>query len=211
MRPRHLTSSLLILGVLTLALPVTLTAQAVTRASREAAEAGSHWVVDPVHSQLEFRVRHLLGWVRGTFVDWYGILVTNDSDWTRGTVNVSAQTASLSTGNAYRDADLRSNRFFAVDSFPKLTFESTGIVARDSTVQIGGILTIKGHARQVLLTGQFNGIARDPEGHQRIAFEANTKVDRRDFGMSLRELAGSQVVIGDSVEVSIAIEAVRVN
>jgi polyisoprenoid-binding protein YceI len=61
-------------------------------------------------------------------VDWYGI-VTTDPDWTHGTVKVTAQTASLTTGNAYRDADLRSSRFFAVDSFPQLTFEGTGIVA----------------------------------------------------------------------------------
>ena len=194
---------------LALAAPRDARAQTRVRASSQPSATGTHWIVDPVHSQIDFRVRHLLGRVRGTFVDWYGVLVTKDRDWTHGTVNVSAQTASLNTGNAYRDADLRSERFFAVDSFPTLTFESTGIVATDSTVEVGGILTIKGHARQVLLTGQFHGIERDAEGHERIAFDASTRVNRRDFGMSLTQIVGAQTVIGDEVEITIAIEAVR--
>ena len=179
------------------------------RASSRPPQAGARWVVDPVHSQIDFRVRHLVGRVQGTFVDWYGLIVTKDQDWTHGTVNVSAQTTSLSTGNAYRDADLRSDRFFAVDSFPMLTFESTGIVATDSTVEIGGILTIKGHARRVLLSGQFRGLARDAEGHERIAFEASTRINRRDFGINWTEFVGANTTIGDEVEITVAIEAVR--
>jgi polyisoprenoid-binding protein YceI len=172
-------------------------------------ERGTRWVVDPVHSQIDFRVRHLVGRVQGTFIDWYGVIVTKDQDWTHGTVKVSAQTASLSTGNAYRDADLRSDRFFAVDSFPMLTFEGTGIVATDSTVEIGGILTIKGHARPVRLSGQFRGVARDAEGHERIAFDASTRINRRDFGINWTDFVGANTTIGDEVEITIAIEAVR--
>jgi polyisoprenoid-binding protein YceI len=195
--------------VLTLLAPSGVGAQATSRAPSAPSGDRAQWIVDPVHSQIEFRVRHLLGRVSGTFVDWYGVLVTTDSDWTHGTVKVSAQTSSLSTGNRYRDADLRSDRFFAVDSFPQLTFESTGIVAADTTVRVDGILTIKGHARPVVLTGQFKGIAQDAEGHERIAFDATARVNRRDFGMSLTEFVGAQTVIGDEVEITIAIEAVR--
>ena len=195
--------------VLTLLAPSGVGAQATSRAPSAPSGDGAQWIVDPVHSQIEFRVRHLVGRVSGTFVDWYGVLITNDSNWTHGTVKVSAQTASLSTGNRYRDADLRSDRFFAVDSFPQLTFESTGIVAADTTVRVDGILTIKGHARPVVLTGQFKGIAQDAEGHERIAFDATARVNRRDFGMSLTEFVGAQTVIGDEVEITIAIEAVR--
>jgi polyisoprenoid-binding protein YceI len=69
------------------------------------ASLGLRWVVDPVHSQIDFRLRHLVGRVQGTFIDWYGLIVTKDRDWTHGTMNVSAQTASLNTGNAYRGGD----------------------------------------------------------------------------------------------------------
>lgn len=179
------------------------------RALSRPPETGTRWVVDPVHSQIDFRVRHLVGRVQGTFIDWYGVIVTKDQDWTHGTVKVSAQTASLSTGNAYRDADLRSDRFFAVDSFPMLTFEGTGIVATDSTVEISGILMIKGHQRRVLLSGQFRGVARDAEGHERIAFDASTHINRRDFGINWTDFVGANTTIGDEVEITIAIEAVR--
>jgi polyisoprenoid-binding protein YceI len=184
-------------------------AQSVGKPPSAARQTDTKWVVDLVHSQVDFRVRHLVGRVRGTFTRWYAVLVAADPDWTRGTVKVTVQTASLNTGNAYRDADLRSDRFFAVDSFPVLTFEGTGIVATDSTVSLRGTLTIKGHSRPVTLSGQYRGIAKDREGHERIAFDASTVVDRRDYGMSYNESVAGNPVVGNEVEVTIAIEAVR--
>jgi len=173
--------------------------------------ASTKWVVDPVHSQVEFGIRHLLGRVRGSFTRWYGLIATQDRDWTHGTVDVQVQTASINTGNAYRDADLRSPRFLNTDSFPKLTFKSTGIVARDSTVELHGILTLKGHVRHVVLKGSFHGIGKDREGKERIAFDASTRLDRRDFGISWNELVEGTKTIGDDVEITIALEAVRAN
>jgi polyisoprenoid-binding protein YceI len=164
-----------------------------------------------VHSQVDFGVRHLVGRVRGTFDKWYAVLVTKDGDWKLGTVNVSVQTASLNTGNAYRDADLRSDQFFAVKRYPKMTFEGTGFAVADSTLSVNGILTIKGHSKPVTLTGLFRGIAPDADGHERIAFEAAGAVDRRDFDMRLNETVAGAAVVGNTVEITIGIEAVRVN
>jgi polyisoprenoid-binding protein YceI len=197
-----------IAGLLAMA-PATAAQTTVFPVAAPQSEASS-WVVDPVHSQLDFRVRHLLGRVRGTFTRWYAVLLSTDPKLPQGTVRVSAQTNSLNTGNAYRDADLRSHRFFAVDSFPQLTFEGTGLVATDSTVNLHGILTIKGQSRPVTLTGQYRGIAKDGEGHDRIAFDASTVVDRRDFGLTWNELVAGKQMIGNDVEITIAIEAVRV-
>jgi polyisoprenoid-binding protein YceI len=179
------------------------------RASMVPPTTGTKWVVDAVHSQVEFGIRHLLGRVRGSFNNWYGVIATQDRDWTHGTVNVQVQTRSINTGNGYRDADLRSNRFLATDSFPTMTFESTGIVATDSTVEIGGILTLRGRSRHVVLKGQFHGIGKDQEGKDRIAFDATTKVDRRDFGIGWNEMVEGTKTIGDDVEITIALEAVR--
>lgn len=120
-------------------------------------------------------------------------------------------TRTLDTGNQYRDADLRSDRFFAADSFPQLSFESTGIVATDGTVEIGGILTTKGHAHHMVLTGMYRGVGQDREGHQRIGFDASTVIDRRDFGITWNERVGGTDLIGHDVEITIAIEAVRVS
>jgi polyisoprenoid-binding protein YceI len=168
------------------------------------------WVVDMVHSQVDFGIRHLVGRIRGTFTKWYAVLTTKDGDWKLGTVNVQVQTASLNTGNAYRDSDLRSDRFFAVARFPRMTFQGTGFAATDSTVDVSGILTIKGHSKPVVLSGQYRGIAKDGEGHERIAFEATGAVDRRDFGINWNENIAGTDLVGNNVEITIAIEAVRV-
>jgi polyisoprenoid-binding protein YceI len=169
------------------------------------------WVVDMVHSQVDFAVRHLVGRVRGTFTKWYAVLSTEAGGWKVGIVNVSVETASLNTGNAYRDADLRSDRFFDVKRYPKMTFQGSGFAATDSTVDINGLLTIKGRSKPVLLTGRYRGIAKDAEGHERIAFEATGAVDRRDFGISWNENIAGTDLIGNDVEITIGIEAVRVD
>src|SRR5512135_222731 len=170
-------NALLAALAVTLVAPAAALGQAVPEPA--SSTAATKWVVDPVHSQVDFRIRHLVGRVRGTFTDWYGLLETQNRDWTRGTVRVTVQTRSLDTGNKYRDADLRSNRFFAVDSFPQMTFESTRIIAR--------------------------GSSRDREGHERIGFEAGTTIDRRDFGITWNEVVAGVSTIGDDVDITITI------
>jgi polyisoprenoid-binding protein YceI len=186
-------------------------AQAVADISTGSPPKETKWVVDMVHSQVDFGVRHLVGRVRGTFTKWYAVLSTEDAGWKVGNVNVSIETASLNTGNAYRDEDLRSDRFFAVSRYPKMTFQGTGFAATDSTVDVHGLLTIKNHSKPVVLSGRYHGIAKDREGHARIAFEATGAVDRRDFGISWNESIAGTELIGNDVEITIGIEAVRVD
>lgn len=191
--------------------PQAVAAQTVASFSADTPARETKWVVDMVHSQVDFGVRHLVGRVRGTFTKWYAVLATKEGDWKLGTVNVSIETASLNTGNAYRDDDLRSDRFFAAGRYPKMTFQGTGFAATDSTLDVSGILTIKGRSKPVVLSGLYRGIAKDSEGHERIAFEATGAVDRRDFGISWNERVGGTELIGNNVEITIGIEAVRVN
>lgn len=174
-------------------------------------DSGTRWVVDLPHSQIDFRVRHLLGRVRGTFTNWYAVIFTRDRQWKNGRVNVTVQTASLNTGNAYRDADLRSPRFFATDSYPEMTFKGTGLAVGDSTVEIPGLLTIKGHSHPITLKGQYRGIADDGQHHERIAFEASALLDRRDYGIQWNQVVGANTLVGNEVEITISIEAVRMN
>src|SRR5215208_5253247 len=124
-------------------------AQGASRTSSGPAQSDTRWVVDMVHSQVDFGVRHLVGRVRGTFDKWYAVLTTKENDWKHGTVTVSVQTASLNTGNAYRDADLRSDRFFDVQRYPKMTFEGAEFAVADSTLSVNGMLTIKGHSKPI--------------------------------------------------------------
>ena len=199
-----------LIALLTAAAP-RATAQDASHASPAVQAAEAKWVVDMVHSQVDFAVRHLVGRVRGTFERWYAVLSTPAGDWRNGTVTVRVQTASLNTGNAYRDADLRSDRFFAVTRYPTMTFEGTGFVVTDSALTVNGMLTIKGHTKPVSLAGQYRGIAKDSEGHERIAFEATGAVDRRDFDISWNEKVAGTEMIGDTVQITIGLEAVRAN
>ena len=204
-----LAAALMVLALLAAASSGAAQTATATRGSATSPAGDTKWVVDPVHSQVEFGIRHLLGRVRGSFTRWYGVIATRDTNWTHGTVKVQVQTASINTGNDYRDADLRSARFLDTDSFPTMTFEGTGIAATDSTVEISGILTLKGHSKNVVLKGQFRGIGKDQEGKQRIAFDVSTLLDRRDFGISYNQLVEGAKMIGDDVEITIALEAVR--
>jgi polyisoprenoid-binding protein YceI len=186
------------------------TAQVASQTSLGRTAPDARWVVDMVHSQVDFRVRHLVGRVRGAFEKWYAVLTTKEGDWRQGTVKVSVQTASLNTGNAYRDADLRSERFFDVQRYPKMTFEGAEFAVADSTLSVTGILTIKGRSKPITLTGQYRGIAQDSDGHERIAFEATGEVDRRDFGINWNETVAGTGLVGNTVEITVGIEAVRV-
>lgn len=178
-------------------------------AQTTAPPAAGRWVVDIVHSQIDFRVRHLVGRVRGSFTNWYAVITTDNRGLRSGKVDVTVQTSSLTTGNALRDEDLRSGRFFAVDSFPEMQFRGTGLSMSDTTAEVVGILTIKGRSHPARFTGQYRGVAKDPDGHERVAFDATTTIDRRDYGMEWNSIVGANTLIGNEVEITIALEAVR--
>lgn len=180
-----------------------------TKTYTKPASGGVHWVVDPDHSEVTFRIRHLVGRVRGSFTRFNATLVTGTSDWRTGTVNVYIQTSSINTNNATRDADLRSPNFFAVDSFPLITFESTGIVAADSNFEMGGLLTIKGRTHPVVLSGEYRGLAKDMNGKQRVAFEGSTLINRKQYNLNWNQTVDGGAMLGDDVEIEIALEAIQ--
>ena len=171
--------------------------------------AGTAWRVDPTHSEVGFRVRHLLGRVRGQFTEWSGVIVTRGTDWQKGTVNIVIRSRSIDTNNDGRDADLRSPRFFATDSFPEITFESTGIVAEESKFEMSGLLTIKGHTHPVVFRGQYLGLGPDQNDKERIAFDGTAVINRHDYGITWNQVVDRGSLLGDEVELEIAVEAVR--
>jgi len=169
------------------------------------------WKVDLVHSRLSFRVRHLVGKVEGNFGAWDAVIRTNGSDWTRGTADVAVKTATIATRNAQRDADLRSKRFFDVKAHPEMTFMSTGMIRTDDVVEMGGLLTIKGVTKPVVLRGLFLGRGKGADGRERMGFEASTIIKRKDFGLVYNDAIGGLPIVGDEATITIEIEAVRAN
>jgi len=168
------------------------------------------WKIDVTHSELLFRVRHLVSRVTGTFTDWEGLVTANPDDWSAGSVEVRIRTRSIDTNNERRDNDLRSANFFLSDSFPEMIFRSTGVKVEGENVTLTGDLTIKGTTRPVTLTGSYLGRAPGREGRDRIGFAVSTRINRLDFGLTWNRAAeGGGLVLGDEVTIDVTISAVK--
>jgi len=183
---------------------------AATPAATPAAKPGAiQWRIDRSHSELTFRIRHIISRVAGTFGQWEGTITTDPADLSGGAVDVTIRTASITTNNERRDNHLRSPEFFAADSFPEITFRSRSVAVRGDSIQVAGDLTMRGVTKPVVLRGQYLGITGAP-GKRRVAFEASTKVNRLDYGVSWNRAAeGGGAVLGDEVDVQLVVGAVE--
>lgn len=171
--------------------------------------APAAWAIDPAHSEVTFRIRHFVTKVRGRFTDWTGTITGDPQDWSTGSVAVVIKSASINTGNDRRDADLRSPRFFSVDSFPEISFKSSKVEVSGESVTITGDLTMRGTTKPVVLKGSYLGLAPGKPG-DKVGFEAGTTINRTEYGITWnRAVEGGGVMLGDDVEISISIEANR--
>jgi polyisoprenoid-binding protein YceI len=166
--------------------------------------------IDKAHSEIAFRVRHLLTRVRGRFAEFEGTVHFDAADPTRSRVEVTIQARSIDTSEPTRDSHLRTSDFFSADEYPTLTFVSRRIVRRgDAAFDVIGDLTLRGVTREVTLPVSFLGEAKDPWGGDRLFFEADLTINRRDFGMHWNAaLETGGLLVGDEVTISLAVEAV---
>jgi len=181
------------------------------QASPAAASVGSPstWKIDPTHSELSFSIRHFVSRVRGQFGVWTGQIVADPNDWSTASVEVTAQTASIDTNNERRDADLRSPNHFDAEGNPTVTFKSTKVTrfAGDS-VTVAGNLTIHGITKPAVLRGRLSGMT-GTSGKRRAGFEAQTVINRQDFGMTWNRAVEGSAMLGDEVKIEINIAAVE--
>jgi polyisoprenoid-binding protein YceI len=165
--------------------------------------------VDKAHSEVHFQVRHLVTRVRGRFSDLSGTIEFDEGQTEQSSAVFTVQTASIDTNQADRDAHLRSEDFFSVEKFPAITFHSTGIakIAAD-TFNVTGTLTIRDVSHAVVLPVSYLGSAKDPWGNQKVGFESELTINRKDYGLTwntLLETGG--FVLGDEVKISLSIQA----
>ena len=172
----------------------------------------STWTIDPVHSGVEFAVKHMMvSTVKGRFGSFEGKIRLNEADPAASSVIASVDTASVDTREAQRDAHLRSEDFFNAERYPMMTFRSARVEqVDDERWQITGDLTIRDVTKEVVLETEYEGQIKDAFGKQRAAFNAETVLNRKEFGLNWNGLieAGG-VVVGDKVRVSLNIAAVR--
>ena len=168
------------------------------------------YAIDPSHTSASFSVRHAgIAKVRGTIAVTDGTITVGD-DLESSSVTATLDAASVSTGNADRDAHLRSADFWHAEERPTWTFESTSITADGDDYVIAGNLTINGVTKPVELETEFTGTATDPFGNSRAGFEAELEIKRADFGLTWNAaLETGGLLVGDKVKISLDVSAIR--
>jgi polyisoprenoid-binding protein YceI len=170
------------------------------------------WKIDPSHSLFEFSVKHMMiTTVRGRFKEFAGTLVIDEDNPTEFYAQGEIDVASLDTHDPQRDAHLRSADFFNVEKYPKMTFRSTRIEPLGGDhFKVYGDLTIKDITREVVFDATDEGRMQDPWGKQRWGFNAETRLNRKDFDLTWNvPLEAGGWLVGDEVKISVELQAVR--
>ncbi len=170
------------------------------------------WVIDPLHSEVQFKVKHLMvSTVTGQFTQYEGSLEMAGDDFADANINFSADIDSISTGNEQRDGHLKSPEFFDAEQFPKLTFESTGMTKTGSdTYKLDGHLTLHGVTKPVTLNVEYGGQMQDFYGNTKAGFEVTGVIKRKEFGLTwdgVTEAGG--VVVSDDVKLLMNIQVAK--
>jgi len=171
------------------------------------------WVLDPSHSEVEFKVKHMMiSNVSGKFTKFDATVETEGEDFMTAKATFTADIDSINTGSDQRDGHLKSVDFFDAANFPQLKFVATKYenVDNDGSYEIWGDLTIRGITRNIKLDAEFGGVIKDPWGNTRAGISVNGKINRKDFGLTWSGVteAGS-LIVSDDVRVHINLEFVK--
>lgn len=178
----------------------------------DATTAVETYAVDLSHSTVQFKVRHLgFSKVTGRFNDFEATVHVDPENLGTLEAHATIQAASVTTGEKKRDEHLRSADFFDVEAFPTLTFTSKEVTSVDGdTFKLAGDLTIHGITRPVVLNVAYLGQATDPWGGARVAFEARTKINRTDFGLTWNSvLEAGGLLVAEEVEITLEVQGVK--
>ncbi|HWC34729.1 MAG TPA: YceI family protein [Mycobacteriales bacterium] len=168
--------------------------------------------VDVAHSRLGFAAKHaMVTTVRGSFQDFTAEIHVDEDNVANSSARVEIKAASIDTGNQMRDDHVRNSDFLEVETYPTITFVSTGAEKTgDDTYRLHGDLTIKNVTKPVSIDLELTGAADDPWGNFRLGFEGHTVINRTDFGVSFNAPLGSGgVVVSEKIKLDFDIAAVR--
>jgi polyisoprenoid-binding protein YceI len=165
--------------------------------------------IDPSHSSVGFEVRHMgIATVRGAFRRFQGTIdAAGDTPVLKGTV----EAASIDTGEENRDGHLKAPDFFDIEQYPEIGFHTTAIQsADDGQIRLGGEITIKGISKPIELTGTAGEGGTDPWGNERVGFEVEGKIDRRDFDLKWNQtLPNGNLLVSNEVKLIVSVSAVK--
>ena len=174
--------------------------------------ATTTWVLDPTHSEVQFKVKHLvISTVTGSFKQFEGEAATEGESFDNAKVRFSAKIDSIDTNQAQRDEHLKSADFFDAATYPELTFVSTSFEKQgEGEYKITGDLTLHGVTKPVTFDVEYGGQAGDFYGNQKAGFEVTGKINRKDFGLTWNGVteAGS-IVVSEDVKLSASLQFVK--
>jgi len=173
--------------------------------------ATTQWALDPTHSELQFKVKHLMiTTVTGSLKIFSASVTSEGDDFENGQISFEAETGSIDTGNKDRDNHLTSGDFFDAAQFPAITFTSTSFTKDGDDYELKGDLTIKGVTKPVKLNAEFGGIATDPWGNTKAGFTLSGKINRTDFGLSWNAaLETGGVMVSEEVKIAAELQFVK--
>ena len=171
----------------------------------------ARYVVDPDHSIVEFKVAHMvISKTTGHFKDYAGFIDMDPDAGTVKALEATIKTASVTTNQEKRDAHLRNPDFFDAEKYPTMIYKMKSYHKSGDGYTAVGDLTLHGVTKEVALTGNFNGVTKDPWGNTRAGFTAEGKVNRKDFGMVWNKaLDSGGLVVGDEVLIKLEIECIK--
>jgi len=170
------------------------------------------WIIDPTHSEIHFKVRHLMvSWVTGSFKHFNAVFETEGDDITTAKVHFTAEVNSISTNNDQRDAHLRTGDFFDAENHPQVVFEGHKLEQIDSDLyKLYGTLTMRGVSKKIALNVEFGGIAQDPWGNTRTGFSITGKINRKDYGVNFSMVSETGgVLLGEDVSINANVEFIK--
>ena len=176
-----------------------------------AASAATTYTIDPAHSDVSFKIRHLIATVPGRFAEFDGTIIADWQKLNASSVSFVIKSASIDTRNEDRDKHLRSADFFDVEKFPEITFSSDRITKTgDDTYAVTGKLTMHGVTKEVTLPVKYLGEMTDPWGNVKAGFQIETTLDRTDYGIVWNKaLETGGVLLGEDVEIEINLEVAK--
>ena len=168
------------------------------------------WAIDPTHSEITFKVKHLMiSNVKGEFRTFQANI--DGEDFTNSIISANIDASSISTNNNDRDTHLKSPDFFEVEKYPEITFVSKSIKkVDDDEYQLVGDLTIKGTTKEITLDTEFGGFMKDPYGNEKAGFSISGKLNRKDFGLNWNAaLEAGGVMVGNEIKINAEVQFVK--
>lgn len=170
------------------------------------------WAIDPTHSEVSFKIKHLvISTVTGYFREFSGSITTDGEDWANGEAEFSAKIESVDTNNAQRDTHLKSDDFFNAETYPELTFKSTGVEKIDDEhYKIMGDLTIRDVTKPLELDAQYLGTADDFYGQHKAGFEITGIINRQEYGLKWSAVTeAGKIVVSNDVRLNLNVQVVK--